>query len=67
MFAFAIFLQEVRKQYDAKGAEIGVSDIVEILNSCKEIKLDLPKDGTETESGWNLLPLTYPQVCNIAS
>ena len=57
----------MRKQYNSNGAEIGVSDIVEILSSCEEIELDLPKDGIETESGWNLLPLTYPQVCKIAA
>ena len=52
----------MRKQYDSKGAETGVSGIFEILSSCEEIELDLPEEGIDTSSGWNLRPLIYPQV-----
>ena len=56
----------MRKQYDSKGAEIGVSNFVTILSTSETIELDLPEAEFETENGWKLLPRTTPQVCNIA-
>ena len=62
MVCFFVLMQEVRKQYDNEGAEIGVSEVFEILSSCEEIKLNLPDVGIKTKNGWNILPLACPQV-----
>ena len=51
----------VRKEYDNKGALLGLHQPLEFEAESDEITLDIPKEGI-TIKGWKITPLVPPVV-----
>ena len=56
-YIYFLLCQEVKRFYSEEGAETGPYLEVDFE---EEVSLDIPEDGVILESGWSVLPLTYP-------